>query len=269
MSNALSRLRRALDDALFVRQGRGVEPTPRAVELAEPIARALNAAREVFATTVDFDPRTSKRTFSVSGGDYALMTLLPQVMARIRTEAPDVDIRFRFIEKDRIYEYLDDGTLDVALGVFPERPKRFDCTVLFEEQFRLLIRRDAAESIGPLSEQQYAALPHVLVTERGDDRGAVDVALAKQGLARRIALTVPSVLIVKHVLLETDLVATVGQRIARLLADDGQLALLDVPIALAPWAMTLIAPRRRKSDPAVTWLTRIFVEQAKMSADTK
>ena len=262
-SNALARLRSLFEDDLFERDGRTMVPTPRALELAEPIGRALAAAREALEPA-SFDPARAKRAFTLSAGDYALATILPVLVEQVRRTAAAVDLRVRFVEKGRVFDFLDDGRIDVALGVFPDAPKRFGLRTAFEEHFVCLMRRNHPLLQAGLTAESYAAASHVLVTERGDERGVVDDALAALGLERRIALTVPNVLVIGRVLLGSDLVATTGTRMADIFAADPRLALARPPLAMPPWHMHVVWLRRRQRDAGLAWLLQM-VERAARS----
>jgi len=251
-SHALSRLRLLFRDDLLRREGRSMVPTPRALLLADPIGRALAAAREAITPPQEFHPLTSNRVFRVSGGDYALSTRLPGLMARLRRSAPSVDLRFRFVEKDRLPALLDDGTLDLALGVFPNAPKRCEVIAVCDEYFVCLLRAGHPALADGLSVVSYAAAPHVLVTERGDEFGAVDEVLGRRALARRIALTVPSVLVLLRLLRESDLICTLGARAAAMLAEDPALVVARLPVDVPAWRLQVL--RARRVDAGVDWL---------------
>lgn len=259
MSNALARLRTLFVDDLFVREGRTMAPTPRALEVAPLVSSALASIRDAVQGAATFEPATARRTFHVCGGDYALMALLPGLMDRLRRDAPDVDLRFRFIEKGAVFDALDDGTVDLALGVYPSTPKRFECLKVFDERFACLIRTDHPVLRRGLTIERYADLAHVLVTERGDQRGAIDDALQALGLKRRIVLTVPSVLVVRRLLVDTDLVATVGERVGASFASDPRLVVCDPPLALPRWTLSLLRVRRRRNDAGLRWLSDLIL----------
>jgi DNA-binding transcriptional LysR family regulator len=253
-SHALARLRAQFDDELFTRQGRTMVPTARAIALADPIGRALAAAREALQPASPFDPATSRRTFTLSGGDFAMSTILPGLIAALRTTAPNVDLRFRFLEKDQVEKRLDDGTLDLALGVFPAAAKRFETRQVLQERFVCVARREHPVFAGSFSAQAYAAAPHLLVTERGDDVGVVDEALAALGLRRRIVLAAPSVLMVRRLVRGSDLVATIGARVAAGFAGDPELRVAPPPLDLSAWRLQLLIRRARPLDSGLAWL---------------
>ena len=260
MSAALQRLRALFDDALFVRGGRAMLPTVRAVELEAQVGQALAQLRNALAPKAPFNPQTSQRSFSLSGGDYASVIILPHLAAYCAVAAPHIDLRFRFAEKQNIPDLLDNDTLDLALGVFPEPPKRFGLQTLFEESFVCLARRDHPELAAGISLDAYAAASHVLVTERGDAVGAVDEALARLGLERRIALTVPHVLVVPALLTRTDLLATVGRRVARHFAEAAPLSIFEVPASIPSWRLSMLWSRQRAGDLGLEWLRSVLAE---------
>ena len=258
-SHALARLRTLLDDELFRRDGRTMVPTERALEIAEPISRALAAAREALEPPASFDPSRSTRKFTLSGGDYALSVALPALLPLVRRHAPGIDLRFRFVEKDLALTLLDDGRLDLALSVYPNAPKRYEAVTVFEEHFVCVARRDHPAMANGLTLDGYASALHVLVTERGDERGAVDEALARVNRERRIALTVPSVLVLHRLLVETDLVATIGARVAQTFSQDPRLTMTSPPVATPVWRMQALRLRRSRPDPGLNWLIEQIV----------
>jgi len=258
MSSILRKLRALFDDELFVRSGRAMLPTVRALQLEVPITQALAQIRTALEPQSPFVPATSRRIFNISGGDYATTIILPRLAALVAEEAPFVDLRFRFIEKNAVLDFLDTDALDLALGVFPNPPKRMGLQPLFEERFVCVTRRDNPGLTAGMTLDAFVALPHLLVTERGDSVGAVDEALAKCGRERRVALTVPHALVVPAVLPSSDLVATVGARVARLFAQAAPLMVYDTPVEMPPWQLSMLWSRQKDGDHGLAWLRGIL-----------
>src|SRR3954447_5327487 len=71
VSHGLGRLRRLLNDPLFLRTPKGVVPTARAMALAGPVADLLARARNVLASAAPFDAATSTRRFVIGAPDGA------------------------------------------------------------------------------------------------------------------------------------------------------------------------------------------------------
>jgi DNA-binding transcriptional LysR family regulator len=266
MSGALSRLRIMFNDELFVRAGRAMLPTVRATQLETQIAAALTQLRAALTPPEAFDPASSQRGFTISGGDYAAMVILPRLAARLAQAAPSINLRFRFVEKDAIPGLLDTGALDLSLGVYPRAPKRLCLQHLFEERFVCVARSRHPALRAGLTLDAFVKLPHLLVTERGDAHGAVDEALAKQGLARRIKLTVPHVLVVPLVFPGSDMIATVGARAGRTFARSGSIDVFEPPLDLQPWRLSMLWARQKAGDLGLAWLrgelTRVSKEES-------
>jgi len=260
VSNALGRLRVLLKDELFVRGPGGMVPTARALELAEPVETAMATLRDAVSPKAAFDPVSSSRRFTLSAGDYAAITLFPRLIARVRSAAPHVDLRFRFVEKDDVAEALDSGEIDVALGVFASPSKRFIMKPLLEETFACVVRAGHPVVAQGLTLESYAALPHLLVTERGDDVGAVDEVLRGLGLKRRVAITVPHLLLLPWFLCESDLIATTGLRAARSFAAMAPIAVLPPPLNLRSWRLSMLYSRQRSGDSGVAWLCGLLAQ---------
>ena len=259
MSGTLARLRSLFDDELLVRSGRAMLPTARATELQAPIGQALEQLREALEPRTRFDPAISRRCFCVSGGDYAGTVILPRLAARLRRDAPGVDLRFRFLEKAQTFDLLPAVALDLALGVHPDPPKRFGAGTLFEERFVCVASQGNPALRDGMTLDAFVALPHLLITERGDATGAVDAALRRLGMERRVALTLPYVSVVPSLLPDSDLVATLGARAARRFAATAPLALHDPPVALPAWRMSMLWSRRQTEDLGLAWLRRLLV----------
>lgn len=260
MSGALARLRALFDDALFVRSAQMMLPTARAVQLENQITLGLAQFRAALEPPTAFEPATSRRAFSVSGGDYATMVILPRLTAHLARTAPFVDLRFRFVEKDAIVPLLDADELDLALGVFPRVPKRLRLQPLFAERFICIARRGHPGLQHGMTLDNFVKLPHVLVTERGDATGVVDEALATLGLERHIKLTVPHVLVIPSILPDSDMVASVGARAGQMFARNAPLETYELPFTIAAWNLSMLWSRQKAGDLGLAWLRKTLVK---------
>ena len=253
-SAALTRLRDLFGDVLFVRTPSGMEPTVRAQVIAEPVAAALGQLRATLDPGADFDPARARRTFSIGGLDYLGVVALPELIAGLRRDAPDIDLRLRFVEKGRLLAALQTGDIDLAVAVLAEIPKHIGSEPLLTESFVCITRPDHPAAATGLTLETYAALPHLLVTQRPDATGIVDDLLRTRSLSRRIAVTIPQVAIVPMLLAGTDLVATIGRRAAERLSELVPLRIYEPPLPLPSWRMDLIWARRNDRDAGLAWL---------------
>src|SRR5690606_35044863 len=121
MSGTLAQLRELLGDPLLVRVGRTMQPTPRALELEEPLRRAVQALEEVLVAPRAFDPATSEQRFAIALDDRADLMVVPELMRRISAEAPNVRLQVHAWGRHEPPHELATGELDLAVGVFNPR----------------------------------------------------------------------------------------------------------------------------------------------------
>jgi len=255
MSAALGRLRAVIGDELFVRAAGEMRPTAKALEIAPGITAALAQLRRTLETGIGFDPATATRSFTLGSTDYTALVLLPELVAYVRQHAPGVDLRIVGYEKGTVPEMLDRGEVDVALGVFPKPPERAVVTRLFEERFVGLARVGHPAVVdGRIDAQSFAYLPHALVTTRRDTSGSLDEALAATGLRRRVALTLPFVMVLPSVLEGSDLVAALPSRLADRVLAGARIQCFELPVETKPWTVSMLWPASARTDQATAWL---------------
>ena len=261
MSGALTRLREVFEDELFVRTQTGMQPTPRAHDLAGPVAHALGLVQGALGVG-RFNHRTSDQVFTIAMSDYAALVLLPPLLARLAVEAPRIDLRVRgMFGRDEAVALLDGGEADLAVGVPPHASPRILALPLFQESFACVARRGHPAFVEAVSIETFAAAPHLLVSPEGDRSGLVDRELSKLGLKRRVVLSLPQFLVAPFVIAETDLVATLSSRVARRFAETGVgISLHEPPIALPTWPLAVMWHRRADAHAATTWLREIVAE---------
>lgn len=253
-SAALARLRRAFGDPLFVRAPGGLRPTPKALRMAPAVADALDRVRGILDAERAFDPAAARDAFVIAGTDYTSVVLLPPLVAAVRAAAPQVDLRVIGYDKDEVGTLLDRGTVDAVLGVFPDPDPRFVRRPLFTERFVGVARHDhPVLSGGPIDAARWAALPHALVSINRDASGAIDGALRRQGLERRIALVLPHMLALPAVLARGDLVAALPARVALSLGDP-RLATFDLPVPVPGWEVAMLWNPSARNDLGRRWL---------------
>lgn len=255
MSAALGRLRLVFEDELFIRIGREMQPTSKALEIASGILAALNQIRQTLEVSQIFDPSASSRRFAIGSPDYTSYVILPSLLEFCGQNAPQLNFRLLGYEKDGVGELLEQGAIDVALGVFPVPPPQTHHTALFQEHF-VGIARQAHPAIaqGTMSLEAFARLPHALVTLRRDTTGEIDNRLAQHHLQRRVAITTPHLLALPAILAINDLVATVPYRVAAQLARLHNLELFELPIETEPWTVSMLWSKLAEKDAANAWL---------------
>ena len=255
MSGALTRLREVFKDELFVRSPTGMQPTPRADDLAVPVSAALRLMREVLQADA-FDPAAADHAVTLAMTDYAAFVLLPPLLARLAVEAPRLDVRVRGIfGRGEALDLLDSGEAHLAIGFPVEASARILVHPLLHEGFVCITRLGHPAFAEGAGLEAFAAAPHLLVSPEGDRMGLVDHKLAALGLERRIVLSLPQFLVAPFVVADTDLVATLASRVARRFAAGNLgIAVHEPPIALPGWSLAMMWHRRVDDHPATIWL---------------
>jgi DNA-binding transcriptional LysR family regulator len=263
MSHGLARLRKHLGDPLFVRTRQGLEPTDRAARLGPPLRDALASIERALAGDT-FDPATARRTFSLATADYGAFVLLPRLLERLGRLAPGVDLWTRTIADDAVAQ-LAAGEADATLAVPTLRGGGtvIHSRVLYEERFVCVVREGHPKVKKRLDLDTWASLPHAFVAPGGKPGGVVDDVLAQHGRQRRVACAVPHFLLAPHVVASSDLVLTVGARVAEAFAKVLPLRVVEAPVALPGFRMSLAWHERQHRDPAQRWFRALVAEAAK------
>lgn len=269
VSRGLARLREMYGDALFVRQQRGVVPTPFADALAGPVTSALSILR----TTVQrpsFDPLKEARTFRVAMSDIGERLFLPRLLAHTAEFAPRVVIDAVSPTEGAVLDRLASGRIDLAAGFLGQLSKQVHQRRLFRERFVYVARSGHPKVNGALRREQLRELPHVVAGPAGmEHAAAVEKVLAGSRVKARVALRVHSFLCVGPVVASTDLIAAVPSNLAAVVAGHMNLQLIEPPVQFPGFDVTLSWHQRFHRDPASEWLRATFVklfESMKVSA---
>jgi DNA-binding transcriptional LysR family regulator len=265
-SHALSRLRTAFDDQLFIRNPRGIEPTPLAVELMPRVSAVLESVRLVASPRGPFDPGRLETALSIAATDHAILTILTPALAHIQAAAPGVVLKLRPADTESALRMLDAGDLDIVLGSgsFAQIPQRFDCELAHKERFVGIARKGHPALVKRgkklhMALDDFTRLPHILVSPRGDARGAVDDALEALGRARQVSAACPSFLAVPFMVGASEAIAVIAERVALRMQDTAQLSLFELPLALHTWDVFVIRAKGRANEPAVQWITNMMI----------
>ncbi|MGH8530953.1 MAG: LysR family transcriptional regulator [Nevskiales bacterium] len=272
VSHGLNRLRRLLNDPLFLKTPRGVVPTERASELAEPIAEILARVRSVVSTAEPFVAAKSTRGFTIGAPDAISAVLAPPLLKKLRTLAPGIDLSVRQIlppQHGRIggnpweqaLEEIEARTLDIAILPLDEVPARFVARNLYEEQFVIAMRAGHPFAAAPTLDH-YCKQRHLVVSLTRDNESFVDKALAAKGRTRRVALAIPNFMLELTLLAETDFVAAVPKSLVATQARRFGLTSCEAPLPLGRFATQAITTRSAMMDAGVAWLFDLIAELA-------
>jgi DNA-binding transcriptional LysR family regulator len=266
VSHGLARLRTLLGDPLFLKTPKGVVPTERALQLSTSVTEILARIRGVVSTAAPFDPRHSTRRFVVGAPDGISSVILPPLLETLHDTAPGIDIGIRQLLpvqgfsvphlawKDALKE-LEDRAMDVAIIPFDDIPVRFHKAKLYEEEFVIASRKGHYFQRNPTL-KRFCDLDHLVVSHTGDVSGFVDVELAKKGLTRRVALTVPNFMFALSVLAETGLVSALPRRFVEVHGARFGVVAVKAPLLLPRFSINVVVPKVAIMDTGLAWLVR-------------
>jgi DNA-binding transcriptional LysR family regulator len=278
VSHALNRLRYALEDELFLRGPDGMKPTPRATEIWPELRRGLLLLQHAVAPT-EFDPSDAERSFNIAASSYTGEVLLPHLVARVRAEAPKVQLNVRGLDAG-VPEALEAGRLDLVIGVFGRIAEMFSRQTLFQEGLVWVVRADhPALQGGEASQKSLQKLPLAVLTPTDEgvdsERGArlierrviweelaSDQTLLGRDARQRVRVVVDNAHAVLAIVSSSDLVAIAPRRLAKSRCEPLGLKLVEAT-GLGPGAVVDAVWRAdQTSHPALTWLRDKLAEAA-------
>lgn len=258
MSRALARLRETTGDPLLVRAGRGLVPTPRALELREKVAQLVQDAEAVLRPTEAPDLKQLVRTFTIRTSEGFVENFGPGLMARVRKQAPGV--RLCFVQKpDKGSAPLREGAVDLETGVVGEAMgPELRAQALFRDRFIGVVRAGHPLSKRKITPARYAAGQHIGVSRRGLAQGLIDEALGALGLEREIVTVVGGFSTALALARASDLIASVPERHTGVLREG--MHSFALPFPLQEMSVSLLWHPRLQADPAHRWLRGLVVE---------
>jgi DNA-binding transcriptional LysR family regulator len=259
-SGALGRLRTIFGDALFVRAGSQMEPTPRALQLAPAVHRVVETITADILQQSAFDPATSQHTFTILTPDIGEVAFLPGVLERLRHEAPQV--RLQAVSKPRTAaaQALEAGEADLAVGFFPDLQKAgYFQQALFKTSYSCIACARTTAVGSRLTQRQYLAARHVIVRPDGREH-FLERFLEDKGWQRHVTLELSHFMSLLALLPGSDLVATVPDDIATVVGRHVPLKRIELPFKPPQIHVRQYWHRRLQNDAANQWLRGVFYE---------
>ncbi|HEY3540189.1 MAG TPA: LysR family transcriptional regulator [Trinickia sp.] len=259
VSGALKRLREAFGDDLFVRTSRGIAPTPRALELMRQIEPFLQSLHQVLTQPPVFDPASAQRVFRIGLSDSLEVLMTPEIMDRLTAIAPGVKLIARPTDSTRAAAMLDEGEIELAVGVFPESVQWQRRRRLFQWRFvsvynpRLVKTRSKR-----LSMEEFLRHRHVLTSFSAGLHGFIDERLELAGLKRDVVFSSANFATSPFIVRRTPAIATVPDFIGRVWRDALDLAMSPLPFDVPGYEVSLMWSAARDQDPGLAWLAEVF-----------
>ena len=257
-SQGLTRLRTLIHDPLFVRGAGGVQPTPRANRLAEPIRQALATIEQALSESVEFEPARSRRTFRIHMSDIGEGRFLPELMMTLREQAPGVRVETMPLPRAEITDALDSGRIDFAFGFLP-MVKETQRVQLLKDRYIVLLRKGhpftRRRRTGKALLEGLKLLEFVAVRTHADTLRILQLLQ----LEDRLRLTTEHFMVLPAIVKATDLAVVMPRNIAQGFAQDGGYAIVEPPLPLRDFVVSLHWSRRFEADPGNRWLRQAIV----------
>jgi DNA-binding transcriptional LysR family regulator len=260
LSAALRRLRETLGDELFVRVGRSLQPTPRALSIAPAIEDALSGIERALRPLDAFDPANWRGELRIATCDNLESSFFGPLLARLHQEAPHAKLVIVAFDGPNAARLLDEGAYDFSICVHDEPSSWHVRAPLFEQTALCIYDGRHLACPAPLSLKHFTAAPHVTVSTDGSSATNVDAALAGLGHRRKVVGTVPRFSALPMTLQALPAIATVPEYVARCMAQQHDLTISEPPFELPADAVTMLYRRVDQADSRSVWLRRLTVE---------
>lgn len=260
VSNALKRLRILLGDELFVRTARGMEPTPYAMRLSEPIGYALSTIHDSLNEVSRFDPATSQRKFVIGMTDIGEVYFLPQLMAALRDVAPGVTISTVRNAQVNLQDEMEAGHVDLAIGLLPQLKAGYFQRRLFQQRYVVLLREGHELDKESITVSEFEAASHVVVVSAETGHAIVDVSIERLGIKRTVSLTVPHFVALGHILSASSMIATVPERYAMACRKPFGLRYVTHPLPMPEVSINVFWHAKFNKEPANQWLRGLIFD---------
>jgi DNA-binding transcriptional LysR family regulator len=260
VSNALKRLRLLLGDELFVRTARGMEPTPYATRLAEPIGYALSTIYDSLNEVSHFDPASSKRKFTIGMTDIGEVYFLPSLMEALRKAAPGVTVSTVRNTTVNLQDEMESGHVDLAIGLLPQLKSGYFQRRLFKQRYVCMFHKGHPLDKEVMTVDEFRRADHVVVVSGGTGHAIADQALERLGIERNICLTVPHFVAVGHILSHSAMIATVPERYAMACEKPFGLKYLTHPLSLPEISINVFWHAKFNKEPDNKWLRSLIFD---------
>jgi DNA-binding transcriptional LysR family regulator len=257
VSKVLARLRTHFGDPLFIRNGQAMNPTPRALDIAEPLRSLLVAADTLRISAPSFDPRTSDRAFRLLLTDVGMALFLPPLIGMVVKEGSKLTVRAVPLDSRHFEAKLESGEADLAVGAFPKAPRGLRRQRLYFTSYLSVARQDHPGLRALRSRSGFRNARHIIVM--ASDTGHAAQQIAQQSLeaeieAENILLRLPSFMVAALVASRTDCVVTIPANLATHVAEQLGLVTFRPPIRLPPIEITQYWHEKYQRDEGHRWL---------------
>lgn len=262
MSKNLAKLRQVFNDPLLLKNGNELLLTDKAQALAPEVANLVQRLDLLFSPE-QFSPADCRQEFTIAATDYVSEYILPKPLAQIYQDAPHISIDVTHWDQ-HTYQALKQGDVDLGTTVQDHQLADIHASHINRDHYVCIMRQThPLAQQARLSLNEFTAYHHALITTGADKAQAIDKALHQVGHHRKIRLRVSSYPSALNMVAQTDLLLTLPAHIAERLAQEHQVVIKPLPIAVPEFDCTLQWHHRNHQDPAHRWFRQRLYELIK------
>lgn len=266
MSYNLARLRKSFGDELFTRNAGGLDMTPYARKLLDPLTKVMLDIDRLVTRDRDFVPSETSRTFVLALPDAAEVLIVPEILKRLRRDAPGIQLVLRPVDQMNVLDELNGGTIDMAIGVFTDGQVHHKRKLLHTDHYLCIFNKDLLQLGSPLRIEDFLDASHVVVSGSGA-RDAIGEELAKTDGARQVSLATQHLLSVPFIVLRTPVIATIHASLARHFANMLGLQTSPPPLTLPSVPISLLWHTSNDVDAGHRWMRNLIVSSLNTARD--
>ncbi|MFZ6691734.1 LysR family transcriptional regulator [Undibacterium sp. SXout20W] len=260
VSNALARLRRTVGDELFVRTANGMQPTPRAEQLADSVTLALRHITAALNPQEDFDAVTSQRQFTIAMTDVGEVYFMPLLAAKLHVCAPHLHLTTVRASSIDLKTDMESGRVDLAIGAFDHLSDAWYQRRLFTQNYVCMFRRHHPLAGASLELNHFLAAQHLIVASQEQPYIKINQSLEKAGILTSAHFKVPHFVAVPYIVSTSDLLVTVPKKLAERAAVPFGLHYVKSPLRLPVLQTNVFWHRRYHQDAGNLWLRNFISE---------
>lgn len=260
-SAALAKLRKVLQDPLFVRTAHGMQPTARSQAISPGMRQVQRTLQTEVLTKGTFEPGSSQHRYTIASSDIGEMVFMPKLLSYLSTHAPGIAVRMVSPPHHEVHRSMDEGLVDLALGYFPDlKGNNIFQQRLFGHSFVCVVGRKNPIQNSRMTMKQFLSGRHVAVKADGRSQEVLERYLIQKGINRDIVLETPHFMTVPFIVSQSDLIATMPTALAETFSGLSELRLISPPFESPKFDLKQHWHRRSNQDEPNRWLRAVVAE---------
>ncbi|MGF1731903.1 transcriptional regulator LeuO [Photobacterium kasasachensis] len=252
VSNAVARLKVMFNDELFIRHGRGIQPTQRAKQLFGPVRQALQLVKNELPSSI-FSPETSNRTFKLAICSPSDMRFAPRILSNVAEQAPNLRMQLEAELDAELAQKMRYQEVDFVIDYVRFDEPGFCSTELFSDELVVIAAGNHPRIGDTITETEFAAEKHAVLKSIPGVKLFADH-IYNQHNSYHEAYQGASLSNIMYVAGQSDLIAVMPRWLAESAAQSQQLKILPLPFESAKICGYLSWHESSQKDKGHIWM---------------